>query len=126
MTCQKCSFEFCWHCKQDFTGHSDSLCKLNWGLKIFYLVLMLLHILGVFDLGGEIKWALELAVEVVYWDLIAYNSMVLIPFFSLLALTGNLGYRYKNYKRFFGGMGLFLSSGVFYLLYKHGYLFDFF
>ena len=45
MTCQNCSYQFCWDCLQPYNGHLTSLCKISIG---YTSILLFMMIIGVF------------------------------------------------------------------------------
>lgn len=53
MTCQSCSYEFCWDCLQPYRSHKLSLCQVSvgytWGLVIFMLTGVFARISSISD-----------------------------------------------------------------------------
>lgn len=76
MTCKKCGYEFCWHCKQGHKNHLARICLIRHIIKIVFLSAMLFHILYLTGIIAILEtifvWLLNLGGKACFFNLFLY------------------------------------------------------
>ena len=79
MTCKKCEYEFCWHCKQGHKNHLSSKCMTKGAIKVVFLATMLFHILyltGIMTVLESIfLWIISCSLKACFLNLFLYLAL---------------------------------------------------
>ncbi|OMJ74328.1 hypothetical protein SteCoe_26777 [Stentor coeruleus] len=128
MTCQHCTYEFCWDCLQPYRNHKTGLCQVSVGYSWGLIILMIIGVIV------RLCW-----INDIFSALIGFLLYKFILFFSgLLAFwlyfgTGCLicdyrrGYYMSFEKKIFIGMLILLCFlGIYFMYYFYSYFFEVF
>eukprot|EP01017_Pseudomicrothorax_dubius_P033922 TRINITY_DN4596_c0_g1_i2.p1 TRINITY_DN4596_c0_g1~~TRINITY_DN4596_c0_g1_i2.p1 ORF type:complete len:333 (+),score=3.98 TRINITY_DN4596_c0_g1_i2:132-1130(+) len=108
MTCAKCRYEFCWHCKHRHHGHSSLLCGATVLTKVLLLFLMTWFALAVTGSLAFIRGLLFIIIKF---------TIQLSIFNSLPILGSNISYKYSQRKILDAFISLIPALGIMGVIY---------
>lgn len=76
MTCKRCGYEFCWHCKQLYSTHLPRMCVIKFGAKLTFFILFFYHTLCLAGflpiLSDIILWSVKFALKTILLNSLLY------------------------------------------------------